>query len=426
MPKTETDVRMGASAVPVGTLVCEADGRRQTSTFRYAEAWLKNPRAFPLSPFMPLQAAPYFGKKDRGISSLPGPIEDGAPDSWGRQIIDKTSGGGHLFDVDYLIGTDDALRIGALRYFDGKGEKGRPLAEASTIPGRPRVPMLHNMDDVIHAARSFEADPEAYVEARGEFVGGDILRDAVGSLGGARPKVNAVDKEGALWIVKLPKQNDTYAMARAEVLALRLARLAGINVAEAHVLNDAPHFPMIMVKRFDRMGENYEARVPYISAQTFVSEHSSDDQSYEDIAMSLRVHGADPKRDIVELYRRMCFGILIRNTDDHLRNHGFLRASAGWRLSPAFDINPEHRAGGYLKTAISEIHGAECSIASALDAAPYFDLSVSDARRMIRETAKIISSRWRDIGTSLQMTSQDLNAMKAVLENEDIEIALGY
>ncbi len=90
--------------------------------------------------------------------------------------------------------------------------------------------MLHNMADVIHAARSFEADPDAYVEKRGELVGGDILRDAVGSLGGARPKVNAIDEDGALWIIKLPKQNDTYAMARAEVLALRLASLVGATI----------------------------------------------------------------------------------------------------------------------------------------------------------------------------------------------------
>lgn len=103
-----------------------------------------------------------------------------------------------------------------------------------------------------------------------------------------------------------------------------------------------------------------------------------------------------------------------------------MRVPAGWRLSPAFDINPEHRSGGYLQTSISEIHGAECSIASALDAAPYFDWSDGEARSMIRAMADIISSQWREIGTSLQMTSQDNNAMKAVLDNEDVDRALRY
>lgn len=424
MARRDIDVRLGASGVPVGTLIADQDAQRETSMFRYAQKWLENPRAFALSPFMPLQNAPFFFRKERHISSLPSPIEDGAPDSWGRRIIDKTSAGAHLADIDYLIETDDFLRIGALRYFDASGPEGQALAKPRTRKEEARVPMLHNMQDVILAARDFEADPDAYVEKRGVLVGGDILRDAAGSLGGARPKVNAIDEDGALWIVKLPKQNDTYAMSRAEVMALHLAELAGIRVAEAHVLNDAPHFPMIRVRRFDRTGEGYAARVPYISAQSFVAEDDSKAWSYEDIAMQLRTHGADPASDIHELYRRLCFGILVRNTDDHLRNHGFLRTARGWRLSPAFDINPEHRPGGYLQTPISEIHGAECSIMAALDAAPFFDLSMDEARVMIRSIAKIVSGRWREIGTALQMTSVDFNAMKAVLENEEVERAL--
>lgn len=330
----------------------------------------------------------------------------------------------HLADIDYVIGTDDVLRIGALRYFDAPGPEGQALAKPRSGKGGARVPMLHKMQDVILAARDFEADPHAYVEKRGVMVGRDILRDAVGSLGGARPKVNAIDENGALWIVKLPKHNDTYAMSRAEAMALRLANLAGIRVAEAHVLNEAPHFPMIRVKRFDRTGEGYAARVPFISAKSFVAEDDSKAWSYEDIAMQMRTHGADPATEIQELYRRMCFGILVRNTDDHLRNHGFLRTAKGWRLSPAFDINPEHRPGGYLQTPISEIHGAECSIMAALDASPLFDLSIEKARAMIRSIAEVVSSRWREIGTALQMTSVDFNVMKAVLENEDVERAL--
>lgn len=180
-------------------------------------------------------------------------------------------------------------------------------------------------------------------------------------------------------------------MSRAEVMALRLADLAGIRVPEAHALNDAPHFPMIRVRRFDRAGEGSAARVPYISAQSFVEEDDSKAWSSEDIAMQLRTHGADPASDIQELYRRLCFGILVRNTDDHLCNHGFLRAASGWRLSLAFDINPKHWPGGYLQTPISEIHWAECSMMAALDSAPFFDLSIDEARAMIRSIAEIIS-----------------------------------
>jgi serine/threonine-protein kinase HipA len=422
MAHQEVDVRLGTAAVPVGRLIVERDGRRQTSAFTYHETWLSHPRGFDLAPSLQRQAAPFYGKKDGIFSCLPGAIEDGAPDSWGRKIIEKTSGG-DLGDLDYLVGTDDFLRVGALRYFDKPGDKGAPLAMPPE-GGNTGVPRLHRMEDVILAARAFEADPEGYVSKRAALVGGDILRQAVGSLGGARPKVNAIDEAGTLWIIKLPKQSDTYGMARAEVMALRLARMVGIDAAEAHVLNDAPHFPMIRVKRFDRTDNS--ARVPYISAQTFLGGDPDRAGSYEEIAMMMRAHAAQPQAQIHELYRRMAYGILIRNTDDHLRNHGFLRTPAGWRLSPAFDINPEHRPGGWLQTPISEIHGAECSILAALDAAPYFDLTEVEVRTMIRTMAEIITEGWRPLGQQLGMTSVDFSALGAVIENDDLALARDF
>lgn len=422
MAHQEVDVRLGTAAVPVGRLIVERDGRRQTSAFTYHETWLSHPRGFDLAPSLQRQAAPFYGKKDGILSCLPGAIEDGAPDSWGRKIIEKTSGG-DLGDLDYLVGTDDFLRVGALRYFDKPGDTGVPLAMPPE-GGNTGVPRLHRMEDVILAARAFEADPEGYVSKRAALVGGDILRQAVGSLGGARPKVNAIDEAGTLWIIKLPKQSDTYGMARAEVMALRLARMVGIDAAEAHVLNDAPHFPMIRVKRFDRTDNS--ARVPYISAQTFLGSDPDRAESYEEIAMMMRAHAAQPQAQIHELYRRMAYGILIRNTDDHLRNHGFLRTPAGWTLSPAFDINPEHRPGGWLQTPISEIHGAECSILAALDAAPYFDLTEVEARTMIRTMAEIITEGWRPLGQQLGMTSVDFSALGAVIENDDLALARDF
>ncbi|WP_321338116.1 type II toxin-antitoxin system HipA family toxin [uncultured Cohaesibacter sp.] len=420
MARQELDVRMGAQAVPVGTLIFESDGTRQISTFRYRSSWLENPRGFDLAPSMPRQLAPFYGKHERNISCLPGAVEDGAPDSWGRKVIEKMSGSAHLGDLDYLTSTDDFLRMGALRYFS---EQGEALAPTPEDKDGPRVPRLHNMSDVIMAARAFEANPDEYAQKRADLVGGDILHHAVGSLGGARPKVNAIDNDGALWIIKLPKQGDDYAMARAEVLALRMARDVGINAAEAYVLNDAPHFPMIRVKRFDRTGKGYTARVPYISAQTFVGADMDHIASYEEIAMLMRAQVEDSRKQIHELYRRMAFGVLVRNTDDHLRNHGFLRGATGWQLSPAFDINPEHRHGGQLQTPISEIHGSDCSISAVLDAAPYFDMTTKRAREMIGDMARYIAHNWRRIGSELQMTSRDFAAVGSTIENDDLSRA---
>lgn len=136
--------------------------------------------------------------------------------------------------------------------------------------------------------------------------------------------------------------------------------------------------------------------------------------------MAMRRHCVDPGGQIVELYRRMVFGILIRNTDDHLRNHGFLRAPGGWRLSPAFDINPEHRPGGRMQTAISEIHGNLPSIDAALDASAFFDIDRRTAEQMTGDMARHIAGSWRRIGGQLGMDARDFSAVGAAIETEDL------
>jgi serine/threonine-protein kinase HipA len=412
------DVRIGARAVPVGELIFEADGTRETSAFTYHDSWRALERAFPLSPDMPLGAAPFYGRRDGERSALPLPMTDTAPDSWGRKIIELLRGTQYLTELDYLLESDDRLRIGALRYFDGLGAEATALA-----PPRAdgvNVPRLHDLDEVIRQARAFEEDPAGYARRRAELVGGDLLAEAVGSLGGARPKVNARDTEGALWIVKLPKIDDDYAVARAEVMTLRLARDVGIDACVADILNTSQRFPAALIRRFDRVGADHMDRVPFISAQTFLGLGGTSASSYEDLAMAMRRHCVDPTGQIAELYRRMVFGILIRNTDDHLRNHGFLRAPGGWRLSPAFDINPEHRAGGRMQTAISEIHGNLPSIDAALDASAFFDIERRTAEQMTGDMARHIAGAWRRIGGQLVMDARDFSAMGAAIETEDL------
>ncbi|MBK43827.1 MAG: hypothetical protein CMN20_00640 [Roseovarius sp.] len=367
---------------------------------------------------MPLVAAPFYGRRDGERSALPLPMTDTAPDSWGRKIIELLRGTQYLTELDYLLESDDRLRIGALRYFDGPGAEATALA-----PPRAdgvNVPRLHDLDEVIRQARAFEEDPAGYARRRAELVGGDLLAEAVGSLGGARPKVNARDREGALWIVKLPKIDDDYAVARAEAMTLRLAREVGIDACVADILNTSQRFPAALIRRFDRVGADHSDRVPFISAQTFLGLGGTAASSYEDLAMAMRRHCVDPAGQIVELYRRMVFGILIRNTDDHLRNHGFLRAPGGWRLSPAFDINPEHRPGGRMQTAISEIHGNLPSIDAALDASAFFDIDRRTAEQMTGDMARHIAGAWRRIGGQLGMDARDFSAVGAAIETEDL------
>lgn len=416
-------VRLGGDALPVGELIFDSDqGGRETSAFTYDAAWIAHPAGFPIAPNMPLGPAPIYTKKANDGSSLPGPIADGTPDSWGRAVIKMALGGRALTDLDYLLESDDYLRSGVLRYFDGPGKDAKVLAPPKA-KGLASIPRLLDLEQIVVEARAFEADPAHYRENRACMVAGDLLRNAVGTLGGARPKVNARAQDGSLWIVKLAKIDDQYAIARAEVMALRLAVRCGITAAEADVLSSSQRFPVAIVRRFDRTAKG--ARVPFISAQTFMGLAGSDPGNYVDVAMQMRTHSRNPKADMAELFRRMTFNVLIQNTDDHLRNLGFLYVGARkWRLSPAFDVNPVPDQGTTLKTAISEIHGNALDVDNLIDAAPLFDVDADDAVSIGSAMATTIKDEWRTIGVEVGMTSADVKAILPAMENAQIDRAL--
>ncbi|MDR6872250.1 serine/threonine-protein kinase HipA [Bosea sp. BE125] len=424
MPTRKIYVRIGAAAAPVGELIVDVTGTKETSAFSYDPAWLASKNAFPLAPHMPLTAPPYYTNKVVDGSPLPSPVADGSPDSWGKAIIKAALGGRVSSDLDYLLESDDFLRSGALRYFDGPEADATALAAPREGPGGMSIPRLLDLHQVIAEARAFDADPARYRERRAEFLGGGLLKNAIGSLGGARPKVNALAEDGSLWIVKLAKIDDQYAIARAEVMALRLAARVGIAASTADVLASGQRFPVAMVKRFDRSGKT---RIPFISAQTFMGLPGTDPGNYVDVAHQMLVHSFDPKGDTRELYRRLMFNVLIQNTDDHLRNLGFLyRGNGKWGLSPAFDINPVPEEGSTLKTAISEVHGNALDIESVVAVAPYFGLTEGEACKLVAAMATTIRGEWRQIGASLGMTSVDFRAISPAMGNSQIERAIEF
>jgi serine/threonine-protein kinase HipA len=427
---TKIDVRIGELAVPVGELIYDVNGTRETAVFTYHESWLQNANAFALSPEMPLQAAPYYQTGAGNVSALPLPVGDGTPDSWGREIIrmafrDEDGRGRTLTDLDYLTKSDDYLRSGALRYFDGPDADA--VALAAPRPDQkgkyPGVPRLVEMDELINASRAFEADPNGYHKHRSKMMGGDLLA-GVGSLGGARPKVNVRDENHQLWIAKLAKQGDTYAMSRTEVMAMRLASRVGITTAETGILpTSAQAYPVALVKRFDRTSNG--ARVPFISGQTFMGLHGTEPGNYVDLAHRMLTHCDAPKEQMAELHRRMMYTVLIQNADDHLRNHGFIASPNGkWALSPAYDINAVPDEGVTLKTAISDLHGNGMSIEAVIEVAPFFELTESEAAKSARKMAETIRDEWRGIGASLGMNSSDTHAIAPAMDNAQMDAAL--
>jgi serine/threonine-protein kinase HipA len=422
MASKQIFVRIGRDATPVGELIVSTDGARETSVFQYDRSWLEHSRAFALSPGLRLDQSPYYFNKESG-SSLPPPISDGTPDSWGRAIIKAHLGGRSCTDLDFLLQSSDDLRSGALRYYESRDEAATPLAPPTQEPGLHSVPRLIDLDALIVEARAFELDPARYREKRANMIGGDLLKGAVGSLGGARPKINAVDENGALWIVKLAKFDDQHSVAHAEVLALTLAGIVGIEAAEARVIPSSQKYPIAIVKRFDRATEGM--RIPFISAQTFMNLPGAEPGNYADIAFQMVEWSSDAPSESQELFRRVAFNMLIQNTDDHLRNLGFLYGGSGrWRLSPAFDVNPVPERGPTLKTAISEIHGTELDIDQLVDAAPYFGISKDVAVDVISDMAAIIKDSWRAVAGRLQMPGKDIRFVAPAFENPQIDRAL--
>ncbi len=405
------DVRIGEVARPVGTLIYENDGRREHSVFTYDPDWLQSRDAFALSPALPLSGFTFHTARRGERSGIPAVMMDGAPDSWGRAIIKRRSRGRHCDDFDYLTEVDDYLRTGALRYFN---EDGEPLA----APREQRIPRFSEIPALNVASRRFEDDPEAFRELRDEFMG------ALGSLGGARPKVNVADRDGVLWIAKLASTGDALPVARGEVLALQLASACGIRAAEAQLLPGARRYPVALIRRFDRSGER---RIPFMSAQTMLAIDGAEPSDYVSIADAIRGHGEEPAVDMAELYGRLLFTILVSNFDDHLRNHAFLHVSGGrWRLSPAYDINPKPGGGGLLQTGISEVHGFEPDIEAAIDAAPFFDVSVDAAAARAKAMASYIRDNWRGLGERLGLTPEEIRRYAGAFEHRSADIALSW
>ena len=241
------------------------------------------------------------------------------------------------------------------------------------------------------------------------------------SLGGARPKAAVRDRDGGLAIAKFPHREDDRDVVLWEAVALALAGRAGIEVADWRVEKVGGRRTLLL-RRFDRRGER---RIPYLSAMSMLGAADNERRSYLEIADALRSHGATPKKDLAELWRRVVFSVLVSNCDDHLRNHGFLHAQGrGWRLSPAFDLNPtptDERAR-VLATSIDE-HDGTASLDLALATASYYGLGARAAREIGAAVGKAVGA-WRDVAAELGASPREADRMESAFSHADLEGAL--
>ena len=403
----EATVALGQAKRVVGRLRFESDGRRQHSHFEYDRAWLEAHDRFQLAPGLPLQAGGFFasGRDDRR-NALHTSFQDAAPDSWGRALMTRALGGG-LTEFDYLTQSDDRARHGALRFLD---DDLQPLSRLS-----PPVPRLVELEKLRTLAHQFERDPEGAEEAVLDLAG------AAGSLGGARPKAS-VEGRGYLWIAKFTSCDDRRAVERAEIATLKLAARCGLRVPEAHLELTSSDSPVALIQRFDRRGE---VRIPYMSARAALDWEGSEGRYYTDIADVIRQISSQPRDDLHELWNRIIFTILVSNTDDHLKNHGFIYVGRNrWRLSPAFDINPAPTRQRILQTGILEGEPFNASLTLALDAARFFDIEQEDAKKMVFQMATVVNEAWRKSLRSQGASAGEINSFAAAFQHDAMEQAL--
>jgi serine/threonine-protein kinase HipA len=405
MTEVQVHVRIAGEDVLAGSLFSHRRRGTESATFSYASGYLANSRAYALDPGLPLRAGPV---QTRVGSPLFGAFTDCAPDRWGRTLVNRQEvalarnegrSARSLGAVDYLLGVRDDLRQGALRFRSPEG----PLLAVEDSG----VPALAELPELLDLARRAENDAVDLPDLR-------RLVRAGSSLGGARPKAHVRMDDGRLAIAKFPSAaHDTWNVMAWEKVTLDLAAAAGIDVPASRLLRIGGR-GVLVVDRFDRTASG--ERVGYVSAMTMLEASDGDQRSYLEIAEVIEQVSAQATRELHELWRRIVFSVLVSNTDDHLRNHGFLHADGDvWRLAPAFDLNPNPAPGRkYLSTAI-DASDDEASVSAALSVAELFRLGEVEARDIVGEIGNVVA-RWREVAARHGLTPGDISAMQLAFD----------
>lgn len=407
-------IELGEQTHSVGKLWFHQRGSRQSASFEYDKDWLRHSEKFALDPALQLTEGAFHTTPDQ---ILFGAVGDSAPDRWGRVLMRrsesvraKSSGEATrtLSEADYLLGVNDEARQGALRF---SLEDAGPYL---TPQDKQSIPPLIDLPRLLSATERYLDDDETAEDLK-------ILLAPGSSLGGARPKASVRDKDGSLAIAKFPKKDDEFNVVVWEAVALTLAKKAGIKTAGWR-LETIMDKPVLILRRFDRVEGH---RVPFLSAMSMLGAKDNDPHSYLEIAYAITQHGANPNDDLEELWRRIIFTVMISNTDDHLRNHGFLyERHKGWILSPAYDVNPTpvEMKARMLSTSI-DFDDPTASIDLALSVIDDFRIKKPRALEIAKEVAFAVSE-WRNVAAQFGLSKKEMDRMASAFEHEDLKKAL--
>ena len=401
-------VAVGERNVRAGRLYPHRRGGVESASFVYADTYLADPASYALDPALPLVAGTLQTPVGR---QLFGAFTDSSPDRWGRRLIARSeraraeatgTAPRAMSEVDLLLGVRDDLRQGALRFRLDDEPDFRALEDMG-------APVLTDLPALLDIASRVESDHAGYDELR-------LLLRAGSSLGGARPKAHVVNAAGHVAIAKFPSaSSDSWDVMAWEEVALDLARAAGVTVESSQLIRLGDRHVLI-ADRFDRRGT---LRIGYASAMTMLEAGPGDQRSYLEIAGVIEERSPAATKDLQQLWRRVAFSVLISNTDDHLRNHGFLHDRGdSWTLSPAFDLNPNPDPGPkHLSTAI-DFTDTRASVDTLMSVAGYFRLDADAALVVLADVINAVAA-WRDVAKSHGLMSREIELMKPAFEQPE-------
>ena len=390
----------------MGTLYVNSLKGEESYSFEYDREWLKKTS---LKITLDPELMPYSGRQYPFGKTIFGLFSDSSPDRWGRVLMNKRERilagkedrkPAKLYDSDYLLGVYDETRLGGIRF---KTEPNGAFLSDDKETAAPPWASLRTLEE---ASRNFENEDIALSE---KWLN-QLIRPG-SSLGGARPKATVIDPKEQLWIAKFPSRNDENDSGAWEMVTHDLAEICGLHVPEAKLEKFSKLGSTYLVKRFDRI---LNKRVHFASAMTLLGKTDgasvAEGTSYLDIAAFIKSYGAQPKRDLIELWKRIVFNMAVSNTDDHLRNHAFIFTENGWRLSPLYDVNPVPY-GDELSLNVDEADNS-INIDLAIETAVRFGLSRTDATNDAKDILVIVRENWEKLATAYGLSRRLIEEMR--------------
>jgi serine/threonine-protein kinase HipA len=387
----------------VGTLRSSVIKNKEHFSFSYDEAWLQSSFAQKIDPDLDLYSGEQHNADPRNFRTF----LDSCPDRWGRLLMKRREAivarqeerrPKVLNEIDYLLGVHDLYRLGALRF---KQDMDGPFLDDDEKLAAPPISSLKDLEYAVqHVEDNGNADDPVYLKWL------YMLMSPGSSLGGARPKASVVDEQEHLWIAKFPSRHDDYDIAAWEFVVYQLALDAGVQMSECRIDRFNSHHHTFLTKRFDR---TEQSRLHFTSAMTQLGYYDGEyDASYLELAQFLTDHGSNTKTDLAQLWRRIVFNIAVSNTDDHLRNHGFIYQDGGWVLSPAYDINPVTPANG-LHLCISDDDNS-LDYGLAMEVIDFFQLNAVEAQTIKDEVLASVR-RWGKAATRVGISRSEQKLM---------------